>query len=122
MSRRSNNHQPAYMASTEEKSSLQSSTFNERVSLADHFVIPPKIRPKDPQHQTRYDRTKELSSLQSHCADTINDREENPSAAAGPLLMSELHSRAFNTAEAWRATTAACVTDHKTTLDAASSP
>lgn len=48
-SRRSN-HQPAFVATTEEKSSLESSTFNERVSLNDHFVIPPKIRPKDPQH------------------------------------------------------------------------
>ena len=45
-SRRSN-HQPAFAATTEEKGSLESSTFNERVSLNDHFVIPPKLQPKE---------------------------------------------------------------------------
>lgn len=49
--------------------------------------------------------------MRTNCADTINDRDETEDQASGPLLLSSdlaTRSRAFNTGEAWRASTAAC--------------
>ena len=47
--------------------------------------------------------------MRTNGADTINDRDEE--GASGPLLLTSdlaTRSRAFNTGEAWRASTAAC--------------